>query len=802
MCVCVCIACSRTTACMHDRARITSYPELFVFSSTSARARMSSPASSIADDPLPRPLAPTVVRARQRTNADGPLRVYAVQATAVGSCKAFRGDILDTWASPGVAGLIVGLVVACAWSFSSVAAGDGPGQDNGLSYLRTEAMRRTQSAEHFGYIEYLVKSALALALPIGLALNTVGGIIAHISDLLGDEAALSTGSHRRRRAVRDWVQGWKGHGASMGDIVKVAPAAALKIVSGRWASMNSIVITRRINRSLLLKYNEPSRRKVSAFLQSADANKSGASHKRPAVTKAPKWTNALRSAALVVDWVAATIHLKSLKRTQPAAAAFAKVSARNTDIPANRFMKGQSKVPNELLRLARVRIDCAAMLLNRRLWSAMCESSGADRLSVHLFTDASPQWRGLEMYASSLEIYDGDRIVRKLLPMVILDKSFMDASGETLAILWQLYLVVGGNVQWFLLFLSRVRSITTDKGVERKIADIPGVAEEFFKLIDPSGKFPTESSGGWAEHMFPRALAMPGWMHMRDLVLRRGLCSLPALPDWLAGLKAVVSFLRSTTNLAIFTRRLRHRGLSGVAALLEKAKLPHFAEWRWGTLLHTCDALLPIIGPIRQAFDPSLFAGARDGTHFKKVVETLRSKAWLQMSGFVHWFARWIGSIMSWGQGCACHQEDLSAGRATTCPLKGRRIKEAHSHAMAELRAVLGEANSWTTSTWGVGEQQWLDFQACVRASYHFASRKLLGPHTLLVGKVGRARCAGQVLGPVGGVPSSRPPQGQQALPGPQGRSSRTSRCDVAGRVWDGGGPAKRGKVTASEPDG
>lgn len=80
-------------------------------------------------------------------------------------------------------------------------------------------------------------------------------------------------------------------------------------------------------------------------------------------------------------------------------------------------------------------------------------------------------------------------------------------------------------------------------------------------LIDPSGKFPTECAGGWVEYMIPRALAMPGWMHMWDLMLRQGLCSLPVFQNWLAGLNAVASFLRSTTNLAIFTRRLRQRGL-------------------------------------------------------------------------------------------------------------------------------------------------------------------------------------------------------------------------------------------------
>lgn len=56
--------------------------------------------------------------------------------------------------------------------------------------------------------------------------------------------------------------------------------------------------------------------------------------------------------------------------------------------------------------MARVRLDIVAMLLHRKWFAA---ATGGDRyaqVSSYVFADASPQWRGSELFAASLETVD------------------------------------------------------------------------------------------------------------------------------------------------------------------------------------------------------------------------------------------------------------------------------------------------------------------------------------------------------------------------------------------------------------
>lgn len=87
-------------------------------------------------------------------------------------------------------------------------------------------------------------------------------------------------------------------------------------------------------------------------------------------------------------------------------------------------------VHKEVLRRSRVRLDCVAMLLFRRFWATLMDTVEEHQVNLYLFADASPQWRGLEMYASSFDLVDGDNIVHKLFPFVALDKSFQGATGN------------------------------------------------------------------------------------------------------------------------------------------------------------------------------------------------------------------------------------------------------------------------------------------------------------------------------------------------------------------------------------
>ena len=138
-----------------------------------------------------------------------------------------------------------------------------------------------------------------------------------------------------------------------------------------------------------------------------------------------------------------------------------------------------------------------------------------------------------------MDIYDGENnfFERRLLPMVALQRCFLDAGGKLIALLWQLWLMTGPEPEQLRRLLASTRAIVTDCGVERLLADTMDIVPDFFQTLGLKGRLPERT-----QHTFPRALAIPGWMHSWDTILRRGLASLPWFPSWLEGFRACVAF--------------------------------------------------------------------------------------------------------------------------------------------------------------------------------------------------------------------------------------------------------------------
>ena len=82
-------------------------------------------------------------------------------------------------------------------------------------------------------------------------------------------------------------------------------------------------------------------------------------------------------------------------------------------------------VHHETLRRARVRADMVACLIVRALWTMV----NIDTFSFYCFVDGSPQWRGHEMFAASIDIIGEGFFERLLLPLVSLARCCLGASG-------------------------------------------------------------------------------------------------------------------------------------------------------------------------------------------------------------------------------------------------------------------------------------------------------------------------------------------------------------------------------------
>ena len=171
---------------------------------------------------------------------------------------------------------------------------------------------------------------------------------------------------------------------------------------------------------------------------------------------------------------------------------------------------------------------------------------------------------------------------RRLFPAVSVSTDMVSALGKTLSLLWQVFLVAGPSFARMRAYLSRVRSITTDFGTERKIVDIRDILAGFFVWIGA----PLPKNYITLSHLFPHALLNPGLRHCWDRLIKKCLNSLPFFASFLDGLKAVVSFIRERKPDLV--RALRKAGHDDLAAYLDEQSLAPFAKWRWGTIFETC----------------------------------------------------------------------------------------------------------------------------------------------------------------------------------------------------------------------
>ena len=441
-----------------------------------------------------------------------------------------------------------------------------------------------------------------------------------------------------------------------------------------------------------------------------------ASPSRPDGKSMGKW--AVKSAGLCMDWLSASVHIKDIRKAPEAATDFARIFSRGSSLSKEQLLSGMETMSYATLREARVRCDIASMMLWRKLVQHVMDTHDPSSVHCYLYIDSSPQWRGFELLATSLEIFDGSSYTRRLLLVVSLDRNRLGIQGKAIALLWQLWLVCGPSFSALKFVTERVQAICSDMGTESGIANMVDILPAFFRMIAPGMQ--TSSPH---ERLFGRALQVPGWRHLWDNILRRTLASLPWFASWLDSFKAVVGFLRSVSVVSELSKMFIDGGVPAMAEVLRKLRLPHFAAWRWGTLRDCCKGVEPILEPLARHLDANVFRGSRDPTIIAKVEAALASRAWRQHFGVVFWICTWLGRITDWCGGCSCH--DAQDPDAMDCSERGRRWLEAHSFALQALRSGLDIANGWTGESWGLGLEFVLALQACVRGAFALAREKI-----------------------------------------------------------------------------
>jgi hypothetical protein len=437
---------------------------------------------------------------------------------------------LDVLGIQGDQSVMMGCVVA-EWVFVSLTDADAS-----VDHQFFHAAAQRVKANVQGYIAYIIMRRI-LVIPEIVADISMAGLwdISQGMEMIDGESF---------RAGIERVSAELGLN-HMPTPIQLSPALAKRVIDGLTDIVHIVAITAKINHKRLLR-DRPSRNVVRRYMALHRDRRQP--HRRVAFNLAaqrlPKHPNAM-PADEVIDWVGASKHLLNINAYWGCAASYAALFARRSSETERGLMDTLEKINLETLRQARVRTDVVSMLAFRRFWKSLEGTA----VNIYLFVDGSPQRRGLELFASTMDvIFPGGHHMRKIFPYIA-PVLGMDTLSKTTALLWQVFLLCGPCFHSIRRFCASVRSICSDMGTERNIYRHIDFLKDWFWYV---GCKLNRNHIVDNARLFPRALGQPGWKHLWDLLLRRALCSLSFFPAWLLRFKVAPFVLVHRFGLIIW----------------------------------------------------------------------------------------------------------------------------------------------------------------------------------------------------------------------------------------------------------
>ena len=158
---------------------------------------------------------------------------------------------------------------------------------------------------------------------------------------------------------------------------------------------------------------------------------------------------------VILRWLRASVYVRNQQLAHDACIAFGEVLTGSKQ-DGDALFEACERVDREAIRRARVRLDFVACILLRRFFATM----NLRETWLHIFADGSPQWRGTEVFACSLDLSTSGYRERMLLPLVTLQRTRLDARSKAFCLLFQFFLLVGPSYSSLRAFCGKVVSIT------------------------------------------------------------------------------------------------------------------------------------------------------------------------------------------------------------------------------------------------------------------------------------------------------------------------------------------------------
>jgi hypothetical protein len=331
------------------------------------------------------------------------------------------------------------------------------------------------------------------------------------------------------------------------------------------------------------------------------------------------------------------------------------------------------------LSRAKVRIDCACMLLRREL----AAHGGAH--FRYLGSDASPPSCGLELLvtvertvsvrvlerAVSFSDVDAACVRSRHLPLATLGQGKAGVIDKAATITHQTWLEYGPSVASVVASNRLVRQFFSDMGTEFHISDHVDIV---------SGVLTGTPVGRQPAYLFPFAIGVPGPQHILDLVIRLTCQSFPWWASWEKRVKTITQYLHSIRHRDLL-RQLVIEMVGDSAervSMFEALRKPidKWANWRWKTLHKAISGLLRVRSVLRLVFartDVLDRMAARDSSEASALVSAVLDASTWDCAQALHHLFEDVWEFSGWLRGCECHDAELRAGKVVKCGMKGHR---------------------------------------------------------------------------------------------------------------------------------
>jgi len=296
-----------------------------------------------------------------------------------------------------------------------------PSNDN-ENFWASKAITHCRNVPTYGCVYYSAVEVLKLSRPDGVQLppDPLNMLPSAVAETVAREPATLNGA--QPGLFGELLARLAARTQKPLQVAYFAASLVADVLQRRASIFHAVAITERVDKSRILR--EPGTTTLTRFR--ARVREKHVNTRVPSsMVRRVKKPEGFLPVDDIVDWLYASRHLLNPNKADLASFDMARIFTRSPDERAKLRL---NRIPwnREVLRKARTRLDITVMLLTRMLWDMF----DWQKLSVYLFVDGSPQYRGYELYAATIDILHEEFEFRLLLPLISLAKSLLDQEGK------------------------------------------------------------------------------------------------------------------------------------------------------------------------------------------------------------------------------------------------------------------------------------------------------------------------------------------------------------------------------------